>query len=227
MKNAIQLFLNNKDIQNLFRKAESKSYKIKIENTTDNHNCMIASCLYDKYNKFVFYIASNVYKATKFYDMITKVIGYENVCLYITNEIVATEVDAVNKEFLYERLSTVNSLINNDYKIVVMDVNSALKEIMPADIIRNNLIKLSKSTRIERNDLIKSLVKLGYRKMPTTTSVGDFSVRGELIDIYCINYAHPIRIDFFDDEIENIRLFDKDSQICEIVVPMVNSAYFE
>ena len=213
MKNAMQLFLNNKDIQNLFRKAESKSYKIKIENTTDNHNCMIASCLYDRYNKFVFYIASNVYKATKFYDMITKVIGYENVCLYITNEVVATEVDAVNKEFLYERLSTVNSLINNDHKIVVMDVNSALKEIMPADIIRKNLIKLSKSTRIERNDLIKSLVKLGYRKMPTTTSVGDFSVRGELIDIYCINYAHPIRIDFFDDEIENIRLFDKDSQM--------------
>ena len=213
MKNAMQLFLNNKDVQNLFSKAESKSYKIKIENTTDNHNCMIASCLYNKYNKFVFYIASNVYKATKFYDMITKVIGYENVCLYITNEVVATEVDAVNKEFLYERLSTVNSLINNDYKIVVMDVNSALKEIMPADIIRNNLIKLSKSTRIERNDLIKSLVKLGYRKMPTTTSVGDFSVRGELIDIYCINYAHPIRIDFFDDEIENIRLFDKDSQM--------------
>ena len=213
MKNALHLFTNNKNIQEIISRTKKTKLKIKIENTTDNHNCLIAASLYEKYNKCIFYVASNVYKACKFYDMITKVMGYENVCLYISNEVVATEVDAVNKEFLYERLSTVNSLINNDIKIIVLDVNSALKELMPANIIRNNLINLSTRSIIDRKELVSKLIKLGYHKRPTTTSVGDFSVRGEIVDIFAINYTYPIRIDFFDDEIENIRFFDKDSQL--------------
>ena len=213
MENIISLFKNNRDIQDVINKSKNNSFKINLQNSTDNHNCLLAASLFEESDNFIFYIASNVYKATKIYDMAVEVLGYENVCLYISNEIVATEVDAVNKEFLYERLSTISSIIKGDKKLIICDVNTVLKEQMPFNKIKENIIHIEKGKDLDRKDLVLRLIKLGYRKVPTSNVVGDFSVRGEVIDIFPINSSNPIRIDLFDTEVEKIRLYDKDSQI--------------
>ena len=103
MKNILSLFKNNKNIQSVLSELNNNNI-IKITSTTDNHNVLLSSLLYEENNDFVFYVASNVYKASKFYDSAVKVLGLDNVNLYVSNEVVATEVDAVNKEFLFERL---------------------------------------------------------------------------------------------------------------------------
>ena len=212
MKNILSLFKNNKNIQEVLNAAKD-NVKLKVSSTTDNHNVLLSSLLYEEKNTFVFYIASNVYKASKFYDSAVKVLGLDNVNLYVSNEVVATEVDAVNKEFLFERLQTVTNILENKKKLIVCDVNSCLKELMPRKIIDKYVLKLKIGDDIERKDLILRLIKLGYKKMPTTNTVGDFSVRGEIIDIYPINYDKPIRLDFFDTSLEKIKFFDKDSQM--------------
>ena len=51
MKNALRLFANHKNIQEIISRTKKVKLKIKIENTTDNHNCLIAASLYEKYNK--------------------------------------------------------------------------------------------------------------------------------------------------------------------------------
>ena len=212
MKNILSLFKNNKNIQTVLNELNNNNI-IKITSTTDNHNVLLSSLLYEENNEFVFYVASNVYKASKFYDSAVKVLGLDNVNLYVSNEVVATEVDAVNKEFLFERLQTVTNILENKKKLIVCDVNSCLKELMPRKIIDKFVLRLKLGDDIERKDLILHLIKLGYKKVPTTNTVGDFSVRGEIIDIYPINYDKPIRLDFFDTSLEAIKFFDKDKQI--------------
>ena len=212
MKNILSLFKNNKNIQTVLNELEENKI-LKITSTTDNHNVLLSSLLYEENNEFVFYVASNVYKASKFYDSAVKVLGLDNVNLYVSNEVVATEVDAVNKEFLFERLQTVTNILENKKKLIVCDVNSCLKELMPRKIIDKFVLRLKLGDDIERKDLILHLIKLGYKKVPTTNTVGDFSVRGEIIDIYPINYDKPIRLDFFDTSLEAIKFFDKDKQI--------------
>lgn len=212
MKNVLQIFELNKDIESIIKKSQNKVLHLKIDNTTDNINCLLASSLYKNTNSNVFYIASNVYKASKLYDAAVKVLGLDKVNLYVSNEVVATEVDAVNKEFLYERLSCVNSLLSEDKKLIICDVNSTLRELVPHDIIEKHKLKLKTGDTVKREDLLRGLIMLGYHKVPTTTTVGDFSVRGEVVDIFSVNHTFPIRIDFFDEEVEKIVYFDKDSQ---------------
>ena len=212
MENVLSIFKNNKNIQEVLNATKQKS-RIKITSTTDNHNALLASLIYEENDKFVFYVASNVYKASKFYDNAVKILGIDSVNLYVSNEVVATEVDAVNKEFLFERLQTVTNIVENKKKLIVCDVNSCLKELMPKTFINKYVLNLKINDDIERKDLIFHLIKLGYKKMPTTNTVGDFSVRGEIIDIYPINSKFPIRLDFFDTSLESIKYFDKDSQI--------------
>ena len=94
MENVLQIFELNKDIASIIKKSQNKSLHLKIDNTTDNINCLLASSLYNNLNTNVFYIASNVYKASKLYDCAVKVLGLDKVNLYVSNEVVATDLRA-------------------------------------------------------------------------------------------------------------------------------------
>ena len=75
-------------------------------------------------------------------------------------------------------------------------------------LFRSNKIKLSKGTKINRDDLIKKLIEIGYKRESMVYDTSDFSVRGFVVDVYPINEENPIRIEFFDDEIEKIKHFE-------------------
>ncbi len=210
MNSFLNLFNDNKDIQLIVKKAKEKT-NLFVTNCSDNHKYLLSSMLLD--NNFVFYVTNNVYKATKAYDSISKILGYDKVNLYVSSEVVACEVDATNKELEYERLNTLSNIIKSDKKVIVTTINSVLKELMPKEDFQKAIINLEIGKDYNRRELIESLIKIGYRKMPTTDAVGYFSVRGEIIDIFPINSNQPIRIVFFDTEIEDIKYYDKTSQI--------------
>ena len=67
--------------------------------------------------------------------------------------------------------------------------------------------------------LVESLVNAGYTREFTVDGKGAFSVRGDILDIYPINCEHPVRIDFFGDEIESIKPYD---EITGERLPVVN-----
>lgn len=211
MKNVLDFFENNK-VQEINDELNKNNSRILLCNSSEQHNILLASYLYNKNNDYIIYVTSNNYFASKAYDLFVKILGYESVNLYLFGEVVATEVDATSKEFTYERLQTLSNILKDNKKVIVTTISSISKELIPLENLRNSIVTLKKGSIISRKDLISSLIKLGYRKVPTTNAVGDFSVRGEIIDIYSLGENKPIRLDFFDDEIENIRYFDKDNQ---------------
>lgn len=73
---------------------------------------------------------------------------------------------------------------------------------------KDNYLKLEKNQTINMEIIINKLIKNGYKKCKKIEKIGDFSIKGDILDIYLINYENPIRIDFFDDSIENIYSFD-------------------
>ena len=70
-----------------------------------------------------------------------------------------------------------------------------------------NTISVYKGQRISRESVVDSLVRLGYRHQDSVSLIGDFAVRGSVLDVFCVNSGLPIRLQFFDDEIEEIKLF--------------------
>ena len=73
---------------------------------------------------------------------------------------------------------------------------------------KKNYLKLKINQKINMQELINKLILNGYKKCQKIEKYGDFSVKGDILDIYLSNYLNPIRIDFFDDEIDNIYSFD-------------------
>ena len=211
MNKVIELFKNQKEVKKFFELNDYNNTL--ITSSTQSHNILLAVNYYLQTNEPVIYVAPNLYKATLAYEQISELVGMENVNFYVTDEVVAVEALAISNEFKFERMHTIASILKNKKNIIVTYVSSFLRPLIPINIYKDNVIHIDKDKVIDVNELIKKLVIMGYRRTPSTQQTGDFSVRGEIIDIYAINNELPYRIGLFDDEVEYIKTFDPKTQM--------------
>ena len=110
----------------------------------------------------------------------------------------------------------IKSLTLKEKKIVITSSLGYIQKTLPINELQNNLeslhIDLKLKDVLPRDFFINKLIQLGYEKKPLVLKVGDFALRGDIIDIFP-NYENPIRLSFFDDELESIKFFDKETQL--------------
>lgn len=212
MNDILNLFSRQKQIAEAANLLNQDKYSIYLYNATININYLFTSLIYKKNNQNIFYVAPNLYQATQAYEYFCQILGNDSVSFYVVDELVSAEVLATSNEFRIERMNTVKSIIENSPKIIVTHTYAMLKPIANKNIIFNSVLKVKVNGVLDLNEFYENLVMLGYKKTPTTYSVGEFSVRGGIIDIFPIGSKNPVRLDLFDDEIEQIRNFDPISQ---------------
>ena len=120
-----------------------------------------------------------------------------------------------NADIVATRLNTLNALVNREDekpKIVIASVGSAMQKLPPKNIFRNTQKSLKVGDKINMTDFIHFAQTNGYARVEQVMESGEFAVRGDIIDIFPIGTNMPLRIDFFDDEIENMRFFDAYTQ---------------
>ncbi len=103
----------------------------------------------------------------------------------------------------------------NSFKnsIVITTINSCLQKIPNLEIIINNTIDIKVGQNLSRDNFVNNLINAGYLRSATANDAGEFSVRGSILDIIPAGIANGYRIDFFGDEVDNIRIFDPLTQI--------------
>ncbi|MDD5088567.1 MAG: transcription-repair coupling factor, partial [bacterium] len=96
---------------------------------------------------------------------------------------------------------------------VVVTTAAALLDPLPApSSLSENLYTISKGETLPRESLLEYLVNAGYKREMFTEAVGQFAVRGAVLDIYPFGAAEPVRLEFFGEEVESLRTFDPSSQ---------------
>ena len=213
MNNIIELYKKNQEIENLILKMEGLKYSLFCNGMTSHHNALTVATIYNEKKQFIIYVCENTYKANKMYDDICTILGYEKVNLYIVDDIVVTESVIVNNELKQERINTIKSIINNDPVVIVTHMEALLKPVMSLEKLKKYCLSLKRNDELNVNKFIEKLVLMGYERVHTTYNVGEFSVRGEIIDIFLSCYDLPVRINFPFDEIETIKYFDLSTQL--------------
>lgn len=212
MSNILELFKKDKKISYLKNAIVEDKYDYLVNNLSVNHGYLLTFLVFMQRKEFVFYLAPNQFQANQAYDAFCQLVGYENVNLYVYDELISSELLAVSDELKNERLYTIKNIYNNRPTIIVTHLQAVLKPLLQKEKILNEIIRFKKNEEININEVIKKLISLGYKKTPTTEQIGDFSVRGEVIDIYSNYYDEPIRINLFDTEIETIKHFNSETQ---------------
>ncbi|QSX04939.1 transcription-repair coupling factor [Sedimentibacter sp. zth1] len=136
----------------------------------------------------------------------------KNAELFNSRELIMYNVDALSKEDVHKRVNVINKIINNKKLIVTASVNSLVSKIIPKGKFKKNILKLEYGKNYDFDSIIQNLIKLGYERVDAIEGQGQFSVRGGIIDIFSLSNENPYRVEFFDDEIDSIRLVDVKTQ---------------
>ena len=119
---------------------------------------------------------------------------------------------AKSQERAAKRMEVLGRLMRGEQVIVLSKTEAAVQKGMG----RNEFARLSLSLRMgevmPREELLQRLVDLGYENTEEVERVGQFSVRGGIVDIFAINAASPVRLEYFDDEIDSLREFDVETK---------------
>lgn len=127
-------------------------------------------------------------------------------------ELILYNVDALSRDADYQRSNVLDKIISSKKIIVAASVESIAARVMTKDRFKECVIELKYGKSYDLDDLKKKLVKLKYERVDTIEGVGQFSVRGGIIDIFSPSESNPCRIEFFDDEVDSIRMLDLKTQ---------------
>ena len=132
--------------------------------------------------------------------------------LFPMDDFLTSESIAISPDLKVTRLETINRTFDIEKKIIVTHLNGYLRYLPTKEKYKNSILKLTKNKEYKREKLIDDLISIGYKTETIVTKTGEIGIRGFVIDIFPIEFEHPVRIEYFGDEIDSIRIFDEDTQ---------------
>ncbi|MBO4245687.1 MAG: transcription-repair coupling factor [Bacilli bacterium] len=186
---------DNNIVINGLTKELNVFYVLELLKESDDNILIVTSTLYE---------ANNLFNRFKTYT--------NDVYLFPMDDFITSVAIAISPELKLNRLETLEN-INGKKKIVITNLMGLLRFLPDKTNYQKLLLDLKCGISINRDNLVSILDKYGYNKTSLVTQTGEYAVRGFIIDIFIIDTDHPIRIEFFDNEIESIRYFDEESQL--------------
>ena len=198
---------------NIYNKLFDFEIKNNLRISITNNEIYIQSLLFlfEKTQGDLLILTPALSEATKLFNRIRKYIN--NTFLFPEDEYITKKALAVSPEFLYMRLELLNNIRNNGKKIVISHLNSYLKYLPDPLSFSNKKLNIKVEDTYNRDTFVNNLIDLGYKKETVVTNTGEFSVRGYVVDVFPLGEEHPVRIEFFDDLVEKIKIFDEFSQL--------------
>lgn len=117
-----------------------------------------------------------------------------------------------HQELISQRLTMLRKLAKGDIHSLLIAVPTLFYRLPPKDYIQGHSIRLSTGQKLSLEMLRQHLVGTGYQQVSQVEQHGEYAVRGSLLDVFPMGSESPVRLDFFDDELETIRSFDPDTQ---------------
>ena len=181
-----------------------------IAGLTDEFFCVYLDNVLKKYNRNVLVVVNTLYEANQLYSSLKNYT--ENCALFPMDDFLTSEALAISPDLQITRLETINEIIKDKSMIVITNLMGYLRFLPTRCTYENFVLELKVGSIISPQKLINKLVSSGYTRDTLVTKTGEFGVRGFIIDVFPVDEEYPIRIEFFDDEIDSIRYFDTENQ---------------
>ncbi len=197
-----------------------------IVGVTDEFFCVYLSRLLKKEKKNILVVVNSLFEANNLYSSL---INYTDRCyLFPMDDFLTSEALAISPDLQINRLETINEVLKNDASIVITNLMGYLRYLPTKKCYLEHILELKVGDIIEPKELISRLINCGYVRDTVVSKTGEIGVRGFVVDIFPVDEENPVRIEFFDDEIESIRYFDTDTQkSIKNINSIVVKPYFE
>ncbi|MBQ8606287.1 MAG: transcription-repair coupling factor [Clostridia bacterium] len=186
-------------------------YPAAVSNLSPDASVIAAYCAMKKYNKKGIFIIDNTYDLSRISSLFYALFGREPL-VFSETEFNFDTVDSSSGTGERSRLAALERMQNGDYDVVITTIDSACMPTPAPESLVNNNIKLSVGETADIMQISEFLSQNGYSMFDMVEGEGSFSKRGDILDVFVTGSENPVRIEFFDKEIERISAFDVISQ---------------
>ena len=156
-------------------------------------------------------VAPDMQNALRLHDEITQFT--DNLVINLADwETLPYDSFSPHQEIISSRLSVLYQLPTMQRGVLILPVNTLMQRVCPHNYLHGHALVMKKGQRLSRDALRAQLESAGYRHVDQVMEHGEYATRGALLDLYPMGSVQPYRLDFFDDEIDSLRLFDPDTQ---------------
>lgn len=200
---------NSSKIKDVLRKVEINSEN-SINGLSGTAKAFFVWYLAKKTNRPILFLTSGISKAIDFQNKIS-IINEDFSKFFEPQENSPYQLTFSNPLTYKNQLQNLNKFKQGENKLLIMNAQSLLQLYPDKNFLENNSLNFVKQGEFNFESLLSRLVQMGYKRESMVTDVGEFSLRGDILDIYPVN-DEPVRIEFWGDEIESIRYFNVNNQ---------------
>ncbi|MDI3256765.1 MAG: transcription-repair coupling factor [Kyrpidia sp.] len=162
--------------------------------------------------KPILIVTHHLQEAQQVYDDCLEFLPDDRILLFPEREAALLDVSAYSPELAAQRMGVLSQLAKGETPLLIAPARAVDQPLPDLEIFRSFLLHLKTGDVMEREQLVDRLLQMGYEQAEMVEARGECAVRGGIVDVYPLTEERAFRIEFFDDEIDAIRVFDPESQ---------------
>ncbi|HHG7601868.1 TPA: transcription-repair coupling factor [Streptococcus pneumoniae] len=212
MVTLLDLFSENDQIKKWHQSLTDKKRQLILGLSTSTKALAIASSL-EKEDRIVL-LTSTYGEAERLVSDLISILGEELVYPFLVDDAPMVEFLMSSQEKIISRVEALRFLTDSSKKGILVCNIAASRLILPSpNAFKDSIVKISVGEEYDQHAFIHQLKENGYRKVTQVQTQGEFSLRGDILDIFEMSQLEPCRIEFFGDEIDGIRSFEVETQL--------------
>lgn len=207
METLLQLLGKSAEISEVLKIMRKKIKRQLLSGLSGSQKSCVLSALQSKLENSCLFLTYNAEEAKKIYEDLTTLLGEK---VYLLPQLERDIMQEVPDEMAAAFCLVLDRILQGEQLVVVATAESLLLPLVPGLEKKKVIFRLGE--KLDLSVFLRELVQVGYKREDITENPGQFSVRGGIVDFFPYNLTQPIRLEFFDDELDSIREYDPVSQ---------------
>lgn len=212
MENIFKVLRSDKAIEKMterFAKEQSQSF---VYGLSGSQKHMVIAACYARRPRTTAIITSNAENIENMRSDLAMFLPEVKVLELPALDMVTFSAAAKSVALAAKRMDVLGRLLRREKVIVIATAAAAVQKGLSRQEFERASLTVSLGSVVAYDEILETLVKLGYERTDQVESLGQFSARGGIVDVFPINSLMPVRMEFFDNEIDSLREFSLDSQ---------------
>ncbi|MBD3367104.1 MAG: transcription-repair coupling factor [Candidatus Eisenbacteria bacterium] len=208
----VERALESGPVPDVVRRVADGGTRLWVSGLLGSSKTLLAAALAREDGRAWVVMAPNASDAEHAHDDLVTFLGPGRVQFYGEWETLPYERRSPLASITETRLVTLSRLTRGEPIVVVTTPKAAMQTTLPRHVLADVTRTIRRGDEVDLENVTRSLVDLGYRRVRIVEDSGDFSVRGGIVDVLPFGYDDPIRVELFGDTVESVRQFDTYTQ---------------
>ena len=213
MLNELPDYKNHKFFNDIINNIKEKQ-NIVFSKLLASSQALLFKDIFQNTNSNYFFVFSDYETAAFFYNDLSALIDKEKLIFLPSSYKRQINSSQIDSSAVLMRTDALTKLANfrKNY-LTISYIEAVIENVVDEKTLRNNTLELKTGMNISLDFIVETLYEYNFERVDFVVEPGQFAVRGGLVDVFSFSAEYPIRIDFFGDEIDSIKIFDIESQL--------------